>query len=147
MMAGLVLAAAGACAAALLGWLRGNWMIAVVRGNSMAPTLGDGQRLLARRVRDGRCARGDIIVFSLTEEQLRRDQSEDLPLRIKRVAAVAGEPIPEWLGPLMQVHDGRVPSGTLVVSGDNPQSQGSRQLGFIDQRRVLGRVTPARRRT
>ena len=56
------------------------WIRVIVQGNSMSPTLRDGQRLLARRLRrDPR--RSEVIVFRVRDDQL--------PHRIKRVAAVA----------------------------------------------------------
>ncbi len=124
---------------AVAACLRGRWLVVTVRGQSMAPTLADGQRLLARRSRGRPCAVGELAVFRLTDAQLRRDGSEELPLRIKRVAAVAGEPLPEWLraSPLGASPDGRVPAGHVVVMGDNPRSEDSRHLGFIPQRAIL----------
>ncbi|AXX29432.1 Signal peptidase I [Actinosynnema pretiosum subsp. pretiosum] len=62
-----------------------------------------------------------------------------LPHRIKRVAAVAGDPVPDWLTPTMPgVH--RAPAGFVVVAGDNPRSQDSRQLGLVRCRDVVGAV-------
>ncbi|MFD5829307.1 S26 family signal peptidase [Lentzea sp. NPDC060358] len=106
------------------------WTRVTVRGNSMAPTLRDGQELLARRLfRSPR--RSEVIVFRVADP--------DLPHRVKRVAAVAGDPVPPWLAPAMpDVH--RVPDGFVAVSGDNPRSQDSRQLGLIACRDVVGAV-------
>lgn len=106
------------------------WVRVTVRGNSMSPTLHDGQQLVARmRLRAPR--RREVIVFRVPDPEL--------PHRIKRVAAVAGDPVPEWLAstlPGVEV----VPPGFVAVEGDNPRSQDSRQLGLIDCRDVVGTV-------
>ncbi|HUQ58485.1 S26 family signal peptidase [Lentzea sp.] len=106
------------------------WVRVTVRGNSMSPTLRDGQELLARRL-FRRPRRHEVIVF--------RVQDPELPHRVKRVAAVAGDPIPEWLAPAMP-DVRRVPDGFVAVVGDNPRSQDSRQLGLIHCGDVVGTV-------
>jgi signal peptidase I len=109
----------------MIGWLR-----VTVVGNSMSPTLRDGQRLFARRLRrDPRL--GEVIVFRVPDATL--------PHRIKRVAAVAGDPVPDWLTPVLPDLP-HVPDGHVAVAGDNPRSQDSRQLGLIDCRDILGAV-------
>jgi signal peptidase I len=109
----------------MIGWLR-----VTVVGNSMSPTLRDGQRLLARRLRRNP-RRGEVIVFRVSDETL--------PHRIKRVAAIAGDPVPDWLTPVLPDLS-HVPSGRVAVVGDNPRSQDSRQLGLVDCRDILGAV-------
>lgn len=109
------------------------WVRITVRGNSMAPTLRDGQQLLARRLRrDPR--RHEVIVFRVPDPEL--------PHRIKRVAVVAGDPVPDWLAPTLPgvLH---VPAGFVAVVGDNPRSQDSRQLGLVDCRDIVGAVRGA----
>jgi signal peptidase I len=105
---------------------------ATVRGSSMAPAFHDGDRVYA--VRRPRYRVGDVIVFDV-------GPGTGPGWRIKRVTAVAGDPAPDWPatpGPT-------VPPGHLVVEGDNPVSQGSRQLGYIPAARVLGAVPSAGR--
>ncbi|HEX7309301.1 S26 family signal peptidase [Lentzea sp.] len=106
------------------------WVRVTVRGSSMSPTLRDGQELLARRL-FRRPRRHEVIVFRVPDP--------DLPHRVKRVAAVAGDPVPDWLAPAMPdvTH---VPAGFVAVAGDNPRSQDSRQLGLVDCRDVVGVV-------
>jgi signal peptidase I len=109
------------------------WIRVIVRGNSMSPTLRDGQRLLARRLRrDPR--RSEVIVFRVSDDQL--------PHRIKRVAAVAGDPLPDWLTPVLPDVP-HVPAGYVAVAGDNPRSQDSRQLGLVHCRDILAAVPGA----
>ncbi|MEO3802918.1 S26 family signal peptidase [Nonomuraea sp. B1E8] len=109
----------------MIGWIR-----VTVRGHSMAPTLRNGQRLLARRLRrDPR--RDDIIVFRVADDQL--------PHRIKRVSAIAGDPLPDWLAPSMPDVP-HVPAGYVAVAGDNPRSQDSRQLGLVHRRDIIATV-------
>ncbi|MEV0195053.1 signal peptidase I [Nonomuraea sp. NPDC050691] len=112
----------------MIGWFR-----VIVQGNSMSPTLRDGQRLLARRLRrDPR--RGEVIVFRVADEQL--------PHRIKRVVAVAGDLLPDCLVPALP-DVSQVPAGYVAVAGDNARSQDSRHLGLIDCRDILGAVPGA----
>jgi len=138
------LVAAPAAIAAALSWLRRTRMIVTVRGSSMVPTFRDGQRLLARRVRDGAaCRRGDAVVFLLTPTQLERAAPGDPAHRVKRVAAVAGDPIPDWLRQAPGAGAGdHVPPGHVVIAGDNARSQDSRHLGFIETRAIIAVVPP-----
>jgi signal peptidase I len=104
-----------------------------VVGSSMAPTFVDGQRVWAFRRR--RYAVGDVIVFAVPADGVGPDW------RIKRVCATAGDPAPAWMpGP-----ERTVPPGTVAVTGDNPISQDSRQLGWIHTAAVVGRVRTRRR--
>jgi signal peptidase I len=108
-----------------------RWLMVVVTGNSMAPTFRDGQRLLVTRRDATRPLEvGDVVVFSTP-------QPGELALRIKRVAALGGEPVPTWVGGTSSV----VPRAHVVVSGDNPVSQDSRQLGFVPEAAVIAVVS------
>lgn len=112
-----------------------RWLVVVVTGNSMAPTFGNGERLLVRRRR--RAPRiGDAVVF--TAREARRGE---LALRVKRVAAVAGNEVPAWAH--ASLGRGAVPSDHVVVAGDNPHSQDSRHLGFIPTSAIVAIVDRA----
>lgn len=130
---------------ALVLHARRQWMVVTVEGNSMSPTLHHGQRLLARRVRRGRAgdagfSRSDIVVFVVPPEKVVAAE-ERLVHRVKRVAAIAGEPVPEWARPALAADEHtRVPPGKVVVSGDNARSQDSRQLGYIDAGAIIAVV-------
>ncbi len=132
MTLGLGLAACliGAAVAALA--VRRTWLVVTVRGTSMMPTLRDGQRLIARR--GHRYINGDIIVFRIGPPGAAE-------LRIKRVVAVGGDPIPVRLraGVLAGVRDS-VPARHVVVSGDNPRSEDSRHVGFVPDDAIQGIV-------
>ncbi|MFG1647678.1 S26 family signal peptidase [Amycolatopsis sp. NPDC049252] len=109
--------------------LRRRYVVARVRGFSMSPTFRDGERVVATRRRHYRV--GDVIVFRP------RSAATDVAWRIKRIAAVAGDPVPAWL----ETDHPVVPAGRVVVVGDNPgHSQDSRQLGYIEISGVAGAV-------
>jgi signal peptidase I len=113
----------------LLVVLRRRYVVARVWGQSMSPTFQDGERVVATRRRQYRV--GDVIVFRP------RSAATDVAWRIKRIAAVAGDPVPAWLATDHPV----VPAGRVVVVGDNTgRSEDSRQLGYIDLANVAGAV-------
>jgi signal peptidase I len=114
-----------------------NFKTVQVSGESMMPTLKNGQRVLVSSaywlvgpVRDK-----DIIVIR-----------DDTPTGffIKRVFAMPGEEVNwKWVPESYQLSDGPfiVPEGTYYVLGDNrPKSEDSRVLGPIDQKEVIGKV-------
>jgi signal peptidase I len=102
-------------------WLRTRLLVVTVDGPSMAPTLLDGQRLLARRT--GRPpGRGDVVVAS---------PFGDGRLVVKRVAAIAGDALSA----------GVVPVGTVVLLGDNAEeSVDSRTWGPVRVTAVRARI-------
>lgn len=134
---------AGLAMMALVGvrWLRARHLVVTVRGLSMTPTFEHGDRLLVRRVGPHRTRTGQIVVVDLPpdirpvppgvtpEEALRQRRV------IKRVAAVAGEPVPAAVGG----GPSSVPAGRMVLLGDNPLASGdSRQYGFVPLDAVVG---------
>lgn len=126
------------CAAALVSLIAiraivgRRWVVVVVTGNSMAPTFRNGERLLVRRERRAPKL-GDAVVFAAPESR-----RGELALRVKRVAALAGETVPAWAREALG--DGAVPIDHVVVAGDNPHSQDSRQLGFIPTTAIVAIV-------
>ncbi|TDD60290.1 hypothetical protein E1263_11765 [Kribbella antibiotica] len=148
----LVLATAGLVAA--------SRRLALVRvaGQSMTPTLADGDRLLAWR-RSGPLRVGDIVVLEAPYPvgvvphaaagklhpppwQTGPASPGELDRRwiVKRVVALPGDVVPpEGAGCLTA--GTVVPPGCLLVVGDNPdQSYDSRHVGFVPAERVLGLV-------
>ena len=124
-------AAALVVAAVALAALRRRLALVDVRGDSMAPTFRDGDRLLALRRRGRDCARDDVVVFTAP------GRPTEPALLVKRVAAVAGDPAPAWLG---AAPDERVPEGHVAVSGDTGRSRDSRHFGYVRADRVTGVV-------
>lgn len=117
-------------------WARRAYVAVTVAGVSMAPTLQHGQVLLARRISAGApLRRGDLVVFTAAA---RRDEPDAPALRIKRVAAVPGDPVPAWVAGA--VPGAQLSAAQLAVSGDNPRSEDSRQLGLIDRAAVVAVV-------
>ncbi|KAB8194658.1 S26 family signal peptidase [Nonomuraea phyllanthi] len=114
----------GACLlVALLVRLRRTYSIVRVDGDSMAPALADGDRVLARRVPPSRLRRDQIAVVV--------DRfSGGAGFVIKRIAALPGDRVPEIAKDV--IADERVPEGRLVLLGDNPSTSfDSRALGFF----------------
>lgn len=97
--------------------------LSVVRGESMEPTLHDGQVVLVGKgsLLFGPIQRGDIVVFHYDGENL-----------IKRVAALPGDVTPDGR---------RLEPGTIYVLGDNaPVSDDSRQFGPVPVETVIGKL-------
>ncbi len=134
----------------LVDLLRRRLFVVTVRGASMEPGLVAGDRLLARRtsvVRPGQL----VIVEAPVRDPgwaWRRGRLAAPAAGgwiVKRVAAVAGDPVPAWAGSAWAGParagraGGRVPPGSLLVLGDNPAASiDSRELGFVPADRVLG---------
>jgi signal peptidase I len=139
IVAAAVAALAALAVSAAIAWLaHRRWLVVVVHGGSMAPTLREGQQLLARRGRG--YLRGDLVVFRAPRPAGDLDGGpdgapDDPPYRIKRVAAVAGDPVPPWLA---APGHSRVPARHLAVSGDHPVSEDSRHFGLVSDDAVLG---------
>ncbi|MFI9435433.1 S26 family signal peptidase [Streptosporangium sp. NPDC052375] len=136
---GLV-AGALALAAGVL-WARRRYVVVTVDGMSMAPTLTDGDRVLVRRRRIGQVGQGDVVVLEPPSDPAGGyapgpPGADGRRWNIKRIAALPGDPVPQGIA----AGDGvaHVPSGTLVVLGDNPDSIDSRQRGFFPADRLLG---------
>lgn len=118
-MASLVVSAA--VLFGLVAWLRRSYTVVRVDGSSMAPALMHGERLLARRVRSGGLRRGQIAV-------VRSPLPIGEPYLVKRIAALAGDPVPDAVR--RAVPGERVPYGRVVLLGDNAAaSYDSREHG------------------
>ncbi|MGW4967041.1 S26 family signal peptidase [Nonomuraea sp. NPDC004186] len=103
--------------------LRATYSVIRVDGNSMAPTLIDGDRLLARRVAPAALRSGHIAVV-LSPLPMGG------PFLIKRIAALPGDPVPQPVRPF--VPDARVPDGQLILIGDNTDASfDSREHGYF----------------
>lgn len=142
--AGVALLALGA----LIYRLRRGYLVVSVVGNSMTPTLHDGQQLLARRWRFDRDAgaplrRSEIIVFT-PPLSARSHADPRLAYRVKRVIAIAGDALPAWVAtPAGDAARPHVPPGMVVVRGDNPNSEDSRSYGCVREASIIARVVAA----
>ena len=115
---------------AVFALLRGRFVAVTVQGDSMAPTLRTGQRILVRRTRSVR--RGQIVVLANPSESVRYGAGP--AWLVKRAAAVPGDPVPDGVP-----ETGPVPEGKLVVIGDNSEpGYDSRRTGYFDAGTVLG---------
>jgi signal peptidase I len=114
--------------------LRHRFVSVLVEGDSMAPTLRAGQRVLVRRTRAAH--RGQVIVLASPLG------TGSPPWLIKRVAAAPGDPVPRDTVPALRDASERwVPTDQLVLLGDNPAaSYDSRRAGYFTAGTVLGVV-------
>lgn len=132
---------------------------AVVKANSMEPTLYENNYLLVNRqaYRFGDVERGDIIVF----ESKLRDKNNRQKLLIKRVIGLPGDVISiknsrvyrngeelreDYIldgNPLGDVVECTVPDGQLFVMGDNRRvsiDSRSSKVGCVSREDVLGKA-------
>ncbi|MEV7233965.1 S26 family signal peptidase [Streptomyces sp. NPDC051020] len=136
----VLLAVAGlfVLAAALL-LARGRLVAVTVRGHSMSPILMPGDRILMlrgrRRVATGRVA----VVVAPHPEHGWHAPTGTTPESwyVKRIVAVAGEPVPHWAGRCPGTH---VPPGMLVLLGEKPGSTDSKQWGYCPEDKLIGTV-------
>lgn len=132
MMAATFTAAAAVLAAATvtIAVIRHRILVVRVSGPSMAPTLRSGDRLVVRR--SGLVPHaGDIVVLP-EPGPCRPGSPTNAPLIVKRVAATAGD---AW----ERAPHGVVPSGHVVLLGDNPAaSRDSRHFGPVNIDRLVG---------
>lgn len=137
-------------AGAALGILRWRYWVVIVRGQSMEPTLRDGDRLLGRRCGVRRLRTGHVVIFREPDliDGVRRPAWLTGAGRdswvIKRVAATSGDPVPDSVR-AATAGATVVPRRAIVVLGDDPVGRDSRDWGFIPANHVLGiGIRPAR---
>jgi signal peptidase I len=128
-----------------------RWVAVSVSGASMEPAYREGDRVVVRR--RAVPVRGAVVVVERPpyrapwpDAPVARDAPAHLIYArhwfIKRVAAVAGDPVPraEVPAPADAAED-TVPEGMLVLLGDNRgDSYDSRSVGYFPAERVLGSV-------
>ena len=147
--AALVFGAVGATAA-VIGLLRRRYLVVAVRGDSMLPALHDGDVLLARRRHPKDVRVGDVAVASWHAPVAAEESPRWM---VKRVAAVAGDPVPDCVRTAAEAVPAEVavavaaaaaapeivPSGFFIVLGDNG-GYDSRIFGLLSTDRVLAVV-------
>ncbi|HEX5595849.1 MAG TPA: S26 family signal peptidase [Micromonosporaceae bacterium] len=127
----------GAGVAALVALLRHRFLLATVTGYSMTPTLHPGDRLLVRRASLSHLRVGDLVVIT-PDVRIAGPRRRGTGYVIKRLAAVPGDPAPEYLP---SPHGTHVPPGWMAILGDNPDaSRDSRDYGLVAQERLVGVV-------
>ncbi|KAA9373899.1 S26 family signal peptidase [Microbispora cellulosiformans] len=137
-----------ALAAVTLG-MRRVFVVVTVRGRSMQPTLRDGDRVLVRRRGVTAVRPDDLVVFTDVIDAppvpvpawAAEDDGPRTVLVVKRAIAVPGDPVPGTRVPVLAGRTASVPTGRLVVLGDNPAvSRDSRLYGYVAGERLLGVV-------
>ncbi|MFJ2898344.1 S26 family signal peptidase [Streptomyces sp. NPDC087218] len=122
-----------------LSLARRRLVAVTVRGYSMWPVLAPGDRLLVlrggRRITTGRVA----VVVAPHPEHGWQGPADSTPdsWYVKRVVAVAGEPVPGWAALCPGTH---VPPGMLVLLGERQGSWDSKQYGYCPEDKVVGTV-------
>lgn len=118
-------------------FLAENFKQAQVRGESMMPTLQNGQKVITSRAYwlVGKIKKNDIIV-------LKEEKSEDY--FIKRVLGLPGDKIQWSMAPMnwpLESGEYIVPEDRIYVVGDNlNHSDDSRKFGAFLQSNILGKV-------
>lgn len=127
-------------AAGAVRWALGRWSAVTISGDSMAPALADGDRLLVQRRPARRLTVGDVVVaWTPGIPHTLEHHPRDRPWLVKRVAAIPGDPVPAPVAAAVG-GDRQVPPGRLILLGDNTDGVDSRQLGYFDCELVLGVV-------
>jgi len=122
--------------------LRRRYAVVRVTGRSMEPAYRSGDRVLVRRVTAGIRA-GDVVAVEAPRQGRWGTPAPGVGIvgrswLIKRVAAVAGEPVPASGIPAL-AGERTVPDGCLVLLGDAGEiSFDSKQVGYFPAVRVLG---------
>lgn len=139
----IVVPGGGAVVLVLL-WVRRSFAAVSITGSSMEPAYHAGDRVLIRRS-GRRIRRGEVVVVEAPHRGAWTTRTVGIAGRewlIKRVAAVAGDPVPRDLAPaLAGTPDVTVPEGSLVLFGDaGADSYDSKQVGYFPSAWVLGTV-------
>jgi len=113
--------------------VRQRLVVVTVTGTSMRPSYLAGQRVLVWR-RRRHLRTGDVVVLERPDPGRGWRKFATRRWLIKRVAAVAGERVPEASSGSL------VPPGFLFVLGDDRGSYDSRHFGLCPVERVLGVV-------
>jgi signal peptidase I len=148
----VVVLTAGAVVAVLVAggllWLRRSFVVVTVDGNSMRPTFRPADRVLVRRRSISGVRAGQIVVVERPVPGVGWDLLPPPGSRIhgrawyiKRAVALPGEPVPDRVAAAVPADQrDAVPPGRLVVLGDHPNSDDSKQWGYFPADRVLGVV-------
>lgn len=108
-----------------------------VQGGSMTPSLNPGDVLLVLRHRR-RARPGRVVVVQRPDPSTGWSAA---PTRtawyVKRVMAVPGDPVPSWVA---GDQPDRVPPAMLVLRGDHPRSEDSKQWGLCPTAQMYGVV-------
>ncbi len=117
-----------------------------VEGMSMSPVYVHGDRVLISRRTGTPAGRDQVVVLEPPHPSTgwSGPPSSSLSRRnwyIKRVVAVAGDPVPAIVRVRQGLPDDAVVGpGQIVVLGEHPQSEDSKQWGCLPADRVLGVV-------
>lgn len=139
----------------IVGLLGRELVVVTVDGSSMWPTYQHRDRVIVRRGR--RLAVGQVVVVEHPGHDATWATAPAPPVTrqmaarkwmIKRISAMPGDQVPKEHLPAGAGHGvGRVPSGMLVLLGDNQgASWDSRIIGYFPAERVLGAVLCPRHR-
>ncbi|MEU7097338.1 S24/S26 family peptidase [Streptomyces longwoodensis] len=117
------------------------FMVCTIKGTSMYPTLSDGDRILVARL-PFTAAPGRIALIESPDPvhgwalagQVKPGVLKPR-LYVKRVIAQEGDHVPRGFP---SITDKFVPDGMLILRGDHPASEDSKQWGYYPSSAVLG---------
>jgi signal peptidase I len=133
---------------AAIALVRRRYAVITVDGISMLPTLENGDRVLIARRGPGGVRAGQIVVVRRPEPGVGWPDAVRPPRRlssaqwyVKRAVALPGDAVPRELAEACPQDLGRtVPPASLLVLGDNPRSDDSKQWGYFPTAAILGVV-------
>lgn len=109
---------------------RRRFIVIDVTGDSMSPSLVDGDRLLVRRTHRLRVS--DIVIAHQQEGGRRTaSEREASAWLVKRLVALPGDAVPESVSSAVEGCPRQVPAGMTVLLGEHPESVDSRRWGFV----------------
>jgi len=140
-MTGWIVTLLGGALALAMVYARRRFVAVTIRGESMAPTFTEGERVLVRRRSVARLRRGDVVVVRWKPPpDVNGEEYEGHKLLLKRVTAIVGDPIPADVAPAASRPAlSPVPDGAFIVRGDNADiSLDSRTCGLFGAENLVG---------
>jgi signal peptidase I len=121
-------------------WVRRNFVAVTIHGSSMEPTYHDGDQVIVRCSGGASCRYSDVVVFLNPQTETLDSETSQPRWLVKRVVAVPGDRLPEYMLSCPDSTASSVPEGFFAVQGDSPRSVDSRHFGLVSDADILGVV-------